>query len=81
MVGVWTLEGDKAKNRACVAGNFEAQDPTSNHWTAQAEPGTLTIGLKLARDFGWEVSKHIVSGAFLNAHVDELVVVRPHSCG
>ena len=78
MVCVWTKEADRYKCRLCVAGNFESIDPLAQHWTAQAEPGSLMIALKKGRIKRWVISKHDVKGAFLNASLGgKLVVVRP----
>ena len=54
-------------------------DPTLQSWTAQAEPSSLLAALKLGRMRKWQVSKHDVKGAFLNAKIPEgkIVIVHP----
>ena len=81
MLCVWSRQEseDYYKCRACVCGNFAKVDPTQQSWTAQAEPSSLIASLKLGRTKRWQVSKHDVKGAFLNASLPEgrLVIVSP----
>ena len=79
MLCVWSLDGDRAKCRACACGNFAQLDPTQQSWTAQAEPSSLMAALKLGRRRRWVVSKHDVKGAFLHAELpdEKLVIVSP----
>ena len=81
MLCVWSKQEseDYRKCRACVCGNFADVDPTQQSWTAQAEPSSLIASLKVGRVNKWQVSKHDVKGAFLNASlpVGRLVIVSP----
>ena len=81
MLCVWSKQEseDYRKCRACVCGNFAEVDPTQQSWTAQAEPSSLIASLKVGRVKRWQVSKHDVKGAFLNASLPagRLVIVSP----
>lgn len=81
MLCVWSKQEseDYRKCRACVCGNFAEVDPTQQSWTAQAEPSSLIASLKVGRVKRWQISKHDVKGAFLNASlpVGRLVIVSP----
>ena len=69
MLCVWTQDGDLRKCRACIMGNLQPHDPTQAIWTAQAEPSSLFVALKLSRTRSWTISKHDVKGAFLTAPI------------
>ena len=82
MLNVWSrTDTDLRKCRSCIAGNFQALDPTAQRWTAQAEPGSIFVAAKVAAMRSWKVSKHDVKGAFLNAPLPEgeLILIQPPS--
>ena len=58
MLCVWSEAPDVKKCRACVCGNFAKVDPLQQSWTAQAEPSSLIVSLKLACNKKWIASKH-----------------------
>ena len=65
--------------RACIMGNFEAQDPTQSVWTARAETSPPFVALMLSHLRDWAISKHDVKGAFLAAPIldGELGIIIP----
>ncbi len=70
---------DKYKARACVCDNSQRKDPSHTLWTAQAEPASVSVGLRRSLLRDWVVGSLVVSGAFKYAPLGQVVpvVVQP----
>ena len=77
---VYTIKATKrCKVRAVVCGDMEEHDPSQQLWTAQAEPASMSVALRLSLLRGWQPGAVDVSGAFMYAPLPEqmLVLARP----